>query len=63
MAMLMAMELLGLRSIDTMTRYLHVAEAEEQEASQAFRDAGKKANERAALDLVVLRKELMGAGI
>jgi len=60
MAMLMAMELVGLRRIDTMSRYLHLAEAEQQEASASYRAAGEKANERTGLDLVRLRKELNG---
>lgn len=58
MAILMTMDLVGIRSLDVVTRYLHLAEAELEEDSEEFRAASHAREERAKLDLNKIREVL-----
>jgi site-specific recombinase XerD len=57
-AVLITMQLAGIRSLDVIMGYLHLAEAELEEQSEAHRNVAAKREKRAALDIGRIRAEL-----
>lgn len=57
-AVLVTMQLAGIRSLDVVMGYLHVAEAEMEERSEIHRNVAQKREQRTALDLARLKAEI-----